>query len=130
MGPYRAEVEATTTVATGRTYAATEAVFDDMATAVGLVDRTPEGYRSAALNESDPSPADVNAFEEALRAGEIDVLVVNTQTEGSLPDQIRDVAEQAGVVVVEVTETVPSGETSFATWQVDQLRALREALGG
>ena len=69
MAPYRAEIAAATTVATGRTYAATEPVFDDMAAAVGLVDRTPEGYRSAALNESDPSPADVAAFEEALRGG-------------------------------------------------------------
>ena len=117
-------------VATGRTYAATESVFDDMAAAVGLVDLTPEGYRAAAANESDPAPADVNAFEELLRGGTVDVLIVNTQTEGSLPAQLRSVAEKAGVPVVEVTETVPPGETSFVAWQVDQLTALRAALGG
>ena len=60
-----------------------------MAAAVGLVDRTPEGYRNAATNESDPSPADINDFEKALRSGEVDVLVVNTQTEGSIPAQLR-----------------------------------------
>ena len=117
-------------VATGKTYAATESVFDDMAAAVGLVDLTPEGYRAAAANESDPAPADVNAFEELLRGGTVDVLIVNTQTEGSLPAQLRSVAENAGVPIVEVTETVPPGESSFVTWQVDQLKALRAALGG
>ena len=83
--PYVDEVAAVKAVATGKTYAATESVFDDMAAAVGLVDLTPEGYRAAAANESDPAPADVNAFEELLRGGTVDVLIVNTQTEGSLP---------------------------------------------
>jgi zinc/manganese transport system substrate-binding protein len=130
LQPYLDEVAAVKAAATGRTYAATESVFDDMAAAVGLVDLTPEGYRSAAANESDPAPADVNAFEELLRGGTVDVLIVNTQTEGSLPAQLRDVAEKAGVPIVEVTETVPKGESSFVAWQVDQLKALRAALGG
>jgi zinc/manganese transport system substrate-binding protein len=130
LQPYVDEVAAVTAAASGRTYAATESVFDDMAAAVGLVDLTPEGYRAAAANESDPAPADVNAFEELLRGGTVDVLIVNTQTEGSLPAQLRSVAENAGVAIVEVTETVPPGETSFVAWQVDQLKALRAALGG
>jgi len=128
--PYLDEVAAVKAAATGRTYAATESVFDDMAGAVGLVDLTPEGYRAAAANESDPAPADVNAFEELLRGGTVDVLIVNSQTAGSLPAQLRSVAEKAGVPVVEVTETVPPGETSFVAWQIDQLNALRVALGG
>ena len=79
-----------------------------MAAAVGLEDLTPDGYRAAAANETDPAPADVHAFEEALRGGHVDVLIVNTQTEGSLPAQLRGVAEGAGVPVVEVTETMPA----------------------
>ena len=66
--PYVDEVAAVKAVAAGMTYAATESVFDDMAAAVGLVDLTPEGYRAAAANESDPAPADVNRFEELLPA--------------------------------------------------------------
>ncbi len=57
------------------------------------------------------------------------MLIYNVQTEGSVPQQIRAAAEQAGVPVVEVTETVPPGTDSFVTWQVDQLTALAEALG-
>lgn len=129
LQPYLAEVAAIEAADGGKTYAATESVFDDMAATVGLIDLTPEGYRAAAVNESDPAPADVNAFEELLRGGTVAVLIVNTQTEGSLPAQLRSVAENAGVPIVEVTETVPPGESSFVSWQLDQLTALRKALG-
>lgn len=115
--------------ATGKTYAATESVFDYTAEDVGLVNATPPGYKTAAANESDPSPADLEAFRRALADRRIDVLVYNIQTEGSVPEQIRTAAEAAGVPVVEVTETVPPGTTSFEAWQVAQLTALAKALG-
>ena len=122
-------VAALKATAAGKTYAATESVFDDMATAVGLEDVTPSGYRNAAANESEPAPGDVKAFEDLLRGGTVDVLVYNTQTQGSVPEQLRSVAEGAKVPVVEVTETVPPGQPSFVAWQLAQLKALTEALG-
>jgi zinc/manganese transport system substrate-binding protein len=129
LAPYRDEVTALRAQAAGCTYAATETVFDLMAATLGLTDATPAGYRVAASNESDPAPGDLAAFEAALSDGSIDVLVVNTQTEGNVPGQLRRAAEQAGVPVVEVTESAPAGESSFATWQLDQLRQLSAALG-
>jgi zinc/manganese transport system substrate-binding protein len=115
--------------ATGKTYAATESVFDYTAEDAGLVNATPEGYRTASANESDPSPADLEAFRRALADRTINVLIYNAQTEGSVPEQIRNAADAAGVPVVEVTETVPPGTTSFEAWQVAQLAALAKALG-
>jgi zinc/manganese transport system substrate-binding protein len=115
--------------ATGKSYVATESVFDDMAAALGLQNKTPQGYQNSSSNETDPSPADLDAFIGLLRDKGADVLIFNTQTEGSVPDQIRSAAEQAGVPVVEVTETVPPGAKSFEDWQVDQLTSLAEALG-
>ena len=38
-------------------------------------------------------------------------------------------AAHAGVPVVNVTETVPPGQTSFESWQCAQLTALAKALG-
>ncbi|SFC32972.1 metal ABC transporter solute-binding protein, Zn/Mn family [Klenkia taihuensis] len=130
LQPYDEELTTLQGLATGKTYAATETVFDYTATAVGLTDATPEGYRDAASNESDPSPSDVAAFEAALADGSIDVLVYNTQTEGSVPEQLRAAAESAGVPVVDVTESVPDGDDSFVAWQLGQLQQLADALGG
>lgn len=129
LKPYDDAIASLQAGAAGRTYAATESVFDDMASAIGLQNRTPAGYQVSSANETDPSPADLDAFLRLLGDRGVDVLIYNSQTEGSMPQQIRAAAEQAGVPVVEVTETVPPGVDSFETWQVGQLDALAEALG-
>lgn len=129
MQPYDDEIAKIKAVAQDTAYGASEPVFDYMADALGLASGTPQGYQNAALNEAEPSPADIAEFEESLEDGKIDVLVYNTQTEGPTPEQIRGVAERADVSVVEVTETVPPGTSSFVTWQVDQLKSLATALG-
>ena len=129
MAPYTSLIGKIKAEAGGKSYAATETVFDYQAQALGLVNKTPEGYRRASANETDPSPADIDAFRTALAGRHIDVLIYNTQTEGSIPEQIRSAAEQAGVPVVNVTETVPPGQTSFEGWQYAQLVALGKALG-
>jgi zinc/manganese transport system substrate-binding protein len=129
LQPYTRLIDTIKVHAAGKSYAATEGIFNYMADALGLVNKTPKGYQQAAVSESDPSPADIKAFLDALGAHRIDVLIYNTQTEGSIPDQIHDAAEEAGVPVVTVTETVPPGATTFVGWQDAQLTALAKALG-
>ncbi|MGB0970413.1 MAG: metal ABC transporter solute-binding protein, Zn/Mn family [Mycobacterium sp.] len=129
MEPYKTLLDAIRARASGRPYAATENVFDYTANDIGLVNVTPPGYQSASANKSDASPADVDAFQRALAEHQIDVLIYNTQTQGSVPEEIRGAAEAAGVPVVEATETVPPWATSFEQWQVAQLNALAKALG-
>lgn len=130
LATYDRAIADTRAVASGRPYAATESVFAPMAAALGMRDVTPEGYRKAAANESEPAPGDIADFQQVLRSRQADGLVFNTQTEGAVPDQLRELAERSGVPVVEVTEAVPAGEPSFVDWQVAQLAALRKALGG
>ena len=129
MQPYQQLITDIKTKAPGKRYAATEAVFDDMAAAVGMVNVTPAGFQAASSNETDPSPADLDAFLRLLADHGADVLIYNTQTEGSVPKQIRAAAEGAGIPVVDVTETVAPGADSFEAWQVNQLTALAKALG-
>jgi zinc/manganese transport system substrate-binding protein len=129
MAPYNDLIGKIKAQAGGKSYAATETILDYQAQALGLVNKTPEGYRRASANDSDPSPADIDAFRTALAGRRIDVLIYNTQTQGSIPEQIRSAAQQAGVPVVNVTETVPPGQTSFEGWQYGQLVALGKALG-
>lgn len=129
MQPYQQLITDIKTKAPGKRYAATEAVFDDMAAAVGMVNVTPAGFQAASSNHTDPSPADLDAFLRLLADHGTDVLIYNTQTEGSVPQQIRAAAEGAGIPVVDVTETVAPGADSFEAWQVNQLTALAKALG-
>jgi len=129
LAPYADLIGKIKAAAAGKSYAATETVFDYQAQALGLVNKTPEGYQRASANDTDPAPADIDAFRNALAGRHVDVLIYNTQTEGAIPQQIRSTAEQAGVPVVDVTETVPPGQTSFEGWQCAQLAALGKALG-
>jgi zinc/manganese transport system substrate-binding protein len=128
LRPYTDTIGRIKSAAAGRSYAATEAVFNYMGQALGLADRTPRGYQRASVNATEPSPADLGEFSGALAAREIDVLIYHTQTQGSVPEQIRSLAERSGVSVVEVTETVAPGADSFVGWQVGQLTAVAKAL--
>ncbi|MGV0686882.1 metal ABC transporter solute-binding protein, Zn/Mn family [Mycolicibacterium thermoresistibile] len=129
LQPYSERIATIRSQAAGRSYAATESAFDDMAAAAGLVNRTPDGYRVAAANESEPAPADLDEFLRLLDARGVDVLIFNSQTHGSVTDQIRTAAERAQIPVVAVTETVPPDAESFQTWQVAQLDHLARSLG-
>lgn len=130
MKPYTDTIARIKAAHTGATYAATESIFDYLAGALGMVNKTPEGYQNAAAAESDPAPGDVYEFQQALTDGSVDVLMYNTQTEGSIPEQLRASAEGAAVPVVDVTETVAPGFSTFEAWQVAQLDALEAALAG
>jgi zinc/manganese transport system substrate-binding protein len=111
------------------TFLATEAVFDGMATALGMVDRTPEGFARAVSNGGEPSPGDIAAFMDALADGSVSVLIVNAQSSSSMTDRLREQAAAHHVPIVEITETVAPGASTFAEWQIVQLRALASALG-
>ncbi len=128
MKSYTDAVAATKEIADGKTYGATESVFDYMATAVGMKNDTPQGYQNASKNESDPAPGDIQAFQSALTNNDMNVLIFNTQTEGPVPSQLQDTAESANVPVVDVTETVPEDAQTFQEWQINQLDSLQQAL--
>lgn len=129
MQPYYSEISTIKSKAAGKTYGATESVFDYMAQACDLVNLTPQGYQNASKNESEPAPGDIAAFNAALTSKKMNVLIFNTQTEGSVPNQLVSTANSAGVPVVDVTETMPDGANTFQQWQVSQLQALAKALG-
>ena len=109
--------------------AATEPVFDGMIIPLGLVNATPAGYARSVSNGGEPSPGDIALFMDALANGSVSVLIVNVQSSNLMTDRLREQAETHDVPIVEVTETVPAGASTFEQWQVDQLHALADALG-
>jgi len=105
---------------------ATEPVFGYMADALGLEMRN-RRFQLATMNGTEPSAADIAAFEKDLRSKAVRVLIYNRQTGDELTRRMREIAHQAGVPVVGVTETEPNGK-DYQEWMRSQLDALDRAL--
>lgn len=112
----------------GLAYAATESVASYLAEDMGLADATPSGYARATANESEPTPTDIKQFTDALKAGEIKLLVVNTQEESELTSKITDAAKSVEVPMVELTEQMPEQYDSLTAWMEGLVDAFSQAI--
>lgn len=112
----------------GLAYAATESVASYLAEDMGLADATPGGYARATANESEPTPTDIKQFTDALKAGEIKLLVVNTQEESELTGKITDAAKSVEVPMVELTEQMPEQYDSLTAWMEGLVDAFSQAI--
>lgn len=92
--------------------AQTEPIADHLLAHSAMIESTPAGYRATTLSEGEPTAADVAAFHEAIRNGEIDILIHNPQSAASVSTGIRELAEQEDIPVVEIAET-PEPGTNF-----------------
>lgn len=113
----------------GAPVAYTEPVPGYLLNAAGLTVKTPEGFAKSVEDGDDPSPADVHTFEELITNKQIKVLLYNSQATSPATEHIKDLARQAGIPVIGVTETLPANEHSYQSWQLSQLNALLSALG-
>jgi zinc/manganese transport system substrate-binding protein len=107
---------------------ATEPVFGYMARALGLK-MLNEGFQTAIMNDSEPSPSQVIAFEKSLTDGSARVLFYNSQVSDETTRRLLKLATDNKVPVVGVTEIEPAGKT-IQTWFAGQLQEVGSALGG
>ncbi len=128
MRPLRERIAALRKKYMGTAVTATEPVFDYLAAALGLEMRNTR-FQLAVMNGTEPGAAAIAAFEKDLRTRTVKVLLYNKQTSQVLAQRMRTIAKEAGVPVVEVTETEPPGLT-YQAWMLAQLDALDRALGG
>jgi zinc/manganese transport system substrate-binding protein len=126
MTPLAAQIVALRRKHAGAPVTATEPVFGYMADALGL-DMRNRGFQLAVMNDTEPSPAELAAFEHDLRVKAVKVLIYNSQTSDELTRRMRAIAQQAGIPVVGVTETEPPGK-DYQEWMRSQLDALDRAL--
>jgi len=110
----------------GTPVTATEPVFGYMAAALGL-DMRNGGFQLAIMNDTEPSPRQVAAFEDDLRQRRVKVLIYNSQVTDDTTSRLKRIAQDSGVPIVGVTETMPAGMT-YVQWMVTQLDALQAAL--
>jgi zinc/manganese transport system substrate-binding protein len=112
----------------GEPVAYTEPVPAYLLQAAGLAIRTPDAFSRAIEEGSDPSPVAVADMEGLITGKAVRVLVYNSQATSPITDRLRTLADQNGIPVVSVTETLPPGST-FQSWQLGQVMALAGALG-
>lgn len=108
----------------------TERVPGYLIEAAGLQLGTPASFSQAIEDDTDPSPADNAKFQLALKRHEVKALLYNAQVTSPTTQKLKGLAEDNGIPVVGLTETMPPNEKNFQTWQADQARALLAALGG
>ena len=110
----------------GATIAATEPVFGPMAAALGLTVRDMR-FQLAVMNGTEPRASDVAAIEADLRTHKVRALIFNAQVTDASTQRLLDIASQAGVPVVGVTETLPPGE-DYTAWMFSELSRVENAL--
>ncbi|GAB3594259.1 Metal ABC transporter substrate-binding lipoprotein precursor [Corynebacterium faecale] len=97
--------------------AQTEPIADHMLAHSRMIESTPAGYRATTLSEGEPTASDVAAFHEAIRNGDIDILIHNPQSAASVSSGIRDLAEENDIPVVDITETPEEGQNFINTFE-------------
>jgi zinc/manganese transport system substrate-binding protein len=112
----------------GTPVAYTEPVPGYLLNAAGLTVKTPEGFAKSVEDGDDPSPDDTLDMDNLITNKQVKVLLYNAQTTSPVTQHARDLANQAGIPVIGVTETLPANEHSYQSWQKGQLDELLKAL--
>jgi zinc/manganese transport system substrate-binding protein len=110
----------------GTAVTATEPVFGYMAEAMGLK-MLNDSFQIATMNDTEPSPSDVAAFENSLKDGSAKILFYNSQVTDDTTTRLLDLAKAGNVPVIGVTETEPAGQT-IETWFAGQIAAVQSSL--
>ncbi|KAA9134445.1 metal ABC transporter solute-binding protein, Zn/Mn family [Microbacterium caowuchunii] len=95
--------------------------------AAGLVDVTPAAFSEAVEEGQDVAPATLLTALEAVRSGEVRVVIANAQTGGAETTQLIDAAAAEDIPVLEFTETLPEGQT-YIPWMQQNIEELAGAL--
>lgn len=106
----------------------TEPVAAYLLSAAGLDIKTPEGFALAIESGEEPSPADQQALKELLVSRSVRVLLYNSQAVTTVTEELKAIAQSAGVPIVPVTETIPEAEPTYQSWQHHQAEAILSAL--
>jgi zinc/manganese transport system substrate-binding protein len=127
LEPLRREVTTIRARYHGAPIAYTEPVPGYLVSAAGLRNRAPDSFTRPLEEGTEPSASAVAAMSRLVAQHRIRVLLYNAQAVSPLTKRLRAAAQNAGIPVVPVTETLPPHLT-FQQWQLDQARALAAAL--
>lgn len=126
VAPIQARIAALRQRLAGTPATATEPVFGYMFAALGMDVRN-ESFQLAVMNNTEPSPSDVAAFETDLKTHKVKLLVYNAQASDPIAARMEQLAKAAHIPVVGASETEPPGKT-WQAWMLDELAAVDRAL--
>jgi zinc/manganese transport system substrate-binding protein len=112
----------------GQPVTASEPVFGYQAKLIGL-DVHNEKYALAVMNNAEPTPSQVAAFENDLNGKNVKVMLYNAQASEPAVGKLVQLAKDNNIPVVGVSETEPPNST-YQDWMMGQLNALDKALAG
>ena len=112
----------------GEPVTASEPVFGYQAGLIGLKVRN-EKYALAVMNNAEPTPSEVAAFEDDLKGKRVKAMLYNAQASEPAVGKLVQMAKDNEIPVVGVSETEPPNAT-YQDWMMGQLNALDHALSG
>ena len=108
--------------------ATTEPVADYMLQAAGADNLTPWTFQADVMNGVDPSPQ-VLAQQKALFTDhKVKALLYNQQVTDPLTESLITLADQNGIPVVGVYETMPVPGYDYQTWMLTEVQDLQKAV--
>ncbi len=112
----------------GTPVGASESIVSPLAAALDLKMVTPYSFLKAISEGTEPSAADKATIDQQIKTRQIKVYIYNSQN--ATPDvaaQVKE-AEEAGIPVTTVTETLAPASATFQAWQGRELQGIKAAL--
>src|ERR1700722_9130216 len=108
--------------------ATTEPVADYMLQAAGADNLTPWALQADIMNGTDPSPQDIAAQRSLFTGHKVKVFLYNQQVTDTLTESFITLAQQNGIPVVGVYETMPQPGFDYQSWMLAEVQALHNAV--
>ncbi|MFJ2619453.1 metal ABC transporter solute-binding protein, Zn/Mn family [Glutamicibacter sp. NPDC087344] len=113
----------------GKSYLMTEPVPFHLLGEAGMVNKTPEGLSEAIEEGEGITPLTLKNADDLLTSKGVDLMVYNAQTESNETQSLRSAAQDSGVPVVELTETI-TDDSTYLDWMRGNIESLASALKG
>jgi len=108
--------------------ATTEPVADYMLQAVGADNMTPWALQADVMNGTDPAAQDVTVERSLFTQHKVKVFLYNQQVTDTLTESFIALAQQDGVPVVGVYETMPVPGFDYQSWMLTEVQDLQKAV--
>jgi zinc/manganese transport system substrate-binding protein len=108
--------------------ATTEPVADYMLQAAGADNLTPFAFQADIMNGTDPSAQDVAIERSLFTEHKVKVFLYNQQVTDTLTESFITLAQQNGIPVVGVYETMPVPGYDYQSWMLTEVQDLTKAV--